>query len=128
MTTYRLAVGPADYKRCRALMAEFQEPVPLSFPTVLAERDGHLIGFLATQPRKEAVVAGPLMLRERSPFVTLRLLEAYDNVMRAAGIAAYHFFVKAANAEWRGQIERLGMQPWHVDDDGVWYRRTLKAA
>ena len=127
MTTYRLAVGPADYKKCRALMAEFIEPVALSFPTVMAERDGKLIGFLATQPRKEAVIAGPLMLRERSPFVTLRLLEAYDNVMRAAGITAYHFYVKNGN-QWREQVERLGFEAWSHDEGGAWYRRTLKAA
>ena len=126
-TTYRLATSPRDYTRCRALMREFVEPVALSFPTVMAERDGVLLGFLATQPRKEAVIAGPLMLRDRSPFVTLRLLEAYDNVMRAAGITAYHFYVRQGNA-WRSQVERLGFEAWHQDEGGAWYRRTLKAA
>lgn len=123
MTHYRLATCPVDYRKCRALMPE---PVPLSFPTVMAERNGQVVGFLATQPKKDAVVAGPLWLRERAPFVTLRLLEAYDNVMRAAGIAAYHFHIEGANPTWRSQVERLGFEPWHGDETGVWYRRTLR--
>lgn len=129
MTSYRLATTPADYRKCQALMREYREPVPLSFPTVMAERDGELIGFLSTHTKHGAVVAGPLVIREGlRAFTMVRLIEAYDRVMWRAGVKSYHFHVSAANAQWREQIERFGMTPWHTDEQGAWFKRELAHA
>jgi len=126
-THYRLACSPADYRRCRAFLAERMAVHPLSFPTVYAERDGRVIGVLATQPPKKAIIAGPLAVEGRSPFTALRLIEAYDRVMREAGVD-YHFHVAVANASWRRVVEQMGLRPFHEDEHGVWYRRILHAA
>lgn len=127
-TRYRLAASPADYRRCRAFLAARMDAHPLSFPTVYAEREGRIIGVLATQPPKKAIVAGPLAVEGRSPFTALRLIEAYDHVMREAGIDGYHFHVAAGNEGWRKVIEQMGLQPMQQTDQGAWYRRVLHAA
>ena len=127
MTLYRLATTPADYRKCRALVRSFAEPKPMTFPTVMAVRDGRVIGVLGTQSRNDMVVAGPFVLAHKSPFVVLHLLDAYDLVMRRAGIVAYHFYIDPGNAHWQSQVERLGFVAWAKDElGGAWYRRTLK--
>ena len=125
-THYRLACTPADYRRCRAFLAERMAVHPLSFPTVYAERDGRLIGVLATQPPKKAIIAGPLAVEGRSPFTALRLIEAYDRVMREAGVD-YDFCVAPDNVHWRSVIEQMGLRPFHEDAMGVWFQRRLAA-
>lgn len=130
-TTYRLATTEKDKAACRALMKEYQDPVPLGFPTVMALRDGELIGFLSTHVSRSMLVAGPLVIRgwgQRRAITMIRLIEAYDAVMQRAGIKAYHFHVERDNEGWRAQVERAGFEPWHEDDEGVWYRRELNAA
>lgn len=128
MTTYRLATSPADYKRCQAFMREHQPPVPLSFPTVMAERDGEMVGLLSTHTKHGAVVAGPLVLRKGHGITMIRLIEAYDTVMWRAGVRSYHFHVSAGNAKWRSQIERAGLAAWREDEQGAWFKRSLHAA
>ena len=127
MTTYRLATTPADYRKCRALVRQHDSPKPMTFPTVMAVRDGQVIGVLGTQKRDDMIVAGPFVLAHKSPFVVLHLLDAYDLVMRRAGIVAYHFYIDPGNAHWQAQVERLGFTAWSRDEaGGAWYRRSLE--
>lgn len=98
-TKYRLATSSRDYQRCRQLFEENQgEPpsVRLSFPTVLAERDGSVIGFLSTHPSSTHIMAGPLEVKGGRNMITfIRLIEAYENVLRAAGVASFMFYTRA---------------------------------
>jgi len=87
MTTYRLATQPDDYDTCRLFV-----PGKFGFPTILAERDGELLGFLGTHPRDDAVVVGPIFVREDkrgTGFIALRLIESYEKVLHAAGVSEY---------------------------------------
>lgn len=97
-TKYRLATSPADYKACRALFADNHGADPtnsLSFPTVMAERDGALVGFLSTWSSKKALIAGPLEVKGgKNIFLFIRLIEAYENVMRIAGVKRFLFFTQ----------------------------------
>ena len=63
-TTYRLATT-ADLRRCHALMREQGEPSTLSWLTVVAERDGKLLGFLSSKLKTMVVAA-----RNGSAFLT----------------------------------------------------------
>ena len=127
-TRYRLACSPADYRRARAFLAERMEVGRLSYPTVYGQRDGRVVGVLSTSTDQGAIVAGPLAVEGRSPFVALRLIEAYDRVMQAAGVSFYHFHVAADNARWREVIEQFGLRPFHEDTAGAWYRRDVAHA
>ncbi len=97
------------------------------FPTVVAKRDGKLIGLLSTRPVTEAIVAGPLIVDlPTRGVVTMRLVEAYDIVLRRAGVKNYLFHVKKGKA-WAEQVERaLGVAPYTEDGHGnLWFKRDL---
>jgi hypothetical protein len=127
-TVYRLAHSPRDLARCKALLRARGEEATLSFPTVLAERAGEVIGFLATQPRKDAVVAGPIAVAasiEHPAYVVIRLAEAYDAVMRKAGITLYYAHIATEYRQWADYVERVGLEPWHRDESGTWFKRRV---
>jgi hypothetical protein len=124
-TQYRLAATPRDYARAREFMRQHMAPAPLAYPTLLGEREGAVVGLLGTTVKQGAIIAAPLIAR--SAIVAMRLVEAYDEVMRLAGVRAYHFHVGADNAKWRAAVEKFGLRPWHEDTGGAWFRRTLAA-
>lgn len=132
-TDYLLCTQPNDYSRCHALMTRLGLATDrLGWPTVMAIRDGALLGFLATQKRDDAVVAGPLVLAQgSSPYVLIRLVEAYDVVMRAAGIQFYMFHLEAENMKWKHIIEKLSadagedLELLQADALGAWYKRRV---
>ena len=105
------------------------EDVRLSFPTVVAERDDVVIGFLATQPRKDAIVAGPLVVAQSVPrpgLLVIRLGEAYDAVLRRAGIKTYYFHVEPQRINWKDILEKTGaFEQVSADDTGTWFRRVI---
>lgn len=124
MTVYRLAHSPKDYAACHALLTE---RATLSWPTIVAERDGSIIGFLATQPRTDAIVAGPLAVRPSpgAAWTLMRLIDAYEAVLRLAGVTSYRFFVERANARWTRLVAKLGLEPLSQDDTHAWYERRV---
>jgi hypothetical protein len=131
-TTYQLAISSKDYRDCHRLM-QAEEGLPdmgaLSFPTVMARRDGKLVGFLSTHNDNRYVIAGPLIVKGmRNPMITLRLVEAYDMIMLAHGIKLYYFSVDAnrKDAFSREKLESLGMKFWEQKDDTAWYKKELR--
>lgn len=127
-TLYRLAHSPRDYGACRALMLSQGQDATCSFPTVLAEREGKIVGFCATQPRKDAVVAGPMAVSKDLPrpgITIIRLGEAYENVLRHAGVKVYWFHVEPHMKEWADILRRVGFEPFAEDAEGIRFRRVL---
>ena len=111
-TTLRLARPGGEWNRLYAMAKRAGGHVykgDFTFPTVVAERDGVVIGFLATQPTDAAVVAGPLVIEgTRNPFLFIRLVEAYENVLRAAGVKAYLHTIDKDRENHVEMMERLG--------------------
>lgn len=98
----------------------------LSFPTVLAERAGEAVGFFSTHGDKRAVIAGPIVVTDkRKGFVTLRLAEAYENVLRHAGVREYLIYVKPGEARWIETLEAIGFVRWTEHDGFLWFKRKL---
>ena len=131
MTLYRLATSAQDYRKCHALLKAEGLSYKLSFPTVMADRDGDIVGFLSTAPRKDAVIAGPLFIRgdmRGQGFLTLRLGEAYENVMRAAGIREYLAVVDPGNERWTEALDAAGLEPMGEHDGRLWFKRRLSVA
>jgi hypothetical protein len=62
---YRLADSATDYQLCKQLMAAEQfDDQDIDFPTIMAlDDDNEVVGFLATTPNDEMVLAGPLVMR-----------------------------------------------------------------
>jgi hypothetical protein len=124
MTDYRLVTKPQGYKRAHKYLRSKGVECKLSFPTVIAIRDEEVVGVIGTHPQKDAIVTGPVEVNSRS--VALRLSEAYDNVMRAAGISSYLMWVDKANQGWSKILRRLpGFVERGQDRGRFIYERTL---
>ena len=95
---------------------------------MLADRGGTIVGFLATRPNKKAVIAGPLVIAPGTlrPILTvMRLIEAYELMLRKAGVQSFYFMVAGTNPVWRRIVERMGHQPYSGDDTGMWFRKAV---
>ena len=96
------------------------------FPTVVAERDGEVIGFLSTWPSDKAVFAGPLVVDGgKNPFLFIRLVEGYENVLKAAGVKVYLHHIDKEREEHVGMMERLGFSRYREVDTGWLMKREL---
>jgi hypothetical protein len=130
-TIYRLARDPGDYRRAQALAkvrGAYQGP--LGFPTVLAERDGKVVGFVSTHPKADAVLCDRLAVAEeieKPARVIFKLAEAYERVMWMAGIRAYYIWIENGNTELLPLVTRLYGEPYHVDAEHHWFRVDLGA-
>lgn len=127
-TVYRLADNPADYRACHDILRAHNRPLDwkLHWPTVVAIRDNKVIGFLSTCKSTWAVMAGPL--ESPSPFVTLRLVEAYEVVLNTIGVSRYCFFIEKdiAHTHWVKQVRTLGLNPISQTPTRFYFERILK--
>lgn len=124
-TIYRLAT-PADFPACQALeQAQFDTSWPLGFPTIVAERNGEIIGLFSTNLECDwAHMAGPLALKRPSAIVAMRLIEFYEFALRQLSIPAYVFFVSAWNDHWLKQARLFGKQI-RSNDKNLFFERSL---
>ena len=98
------------------------------FPTVVAERDGEIIGCLATQEEPSCVVAGPLVVKDGrlKAICGIRLAEAYENVLRAAGVTTYYFCIDREHEAWIKSALRMGTFTLYGDEGHqLVFRREL---
>lgn len=121
----------------RIFMKSQGEEVPslLGFPTVVARDtpNGEITGVLGTNLTNQIVVADPLVVRtDRLSVVRIiRLVEAYENVLRWAGVGSYHFYVEKSKPHWKSLVERAtGISPRSdenavIDENKWWYIRSL---
>jgi len=127
-TIYALARTGKDYTRCHEFMSNANsKPIRLTFPTVMALRDSHIIGIAATRASDQAVVLGKLLVYgiERSHIVTLRLFQAYENILKMAKVQVYIVAVETGNSTLYDLAEDLMGEPYSVDDKHAWFKREL---
>ena len=128
MTEYTIARPGVDYRRCHELIRSHDASLDhrISWPTVMAYRDGELVGLLATTQSRHGLVAGPLLVSDEihvKSFVGLRLIETYDTLMRDIGVKAYLFSMKQAAI---GMVQRgSGLIPYSLSNGQAWYVRQL---
>lgn len=128
-TTFHIVRPGGAFNKLYALARKTGLTLPagtLNWPTVAAERDGKIVGFLSTLPVEGAVVAGPLVL-EKTPnmLLTIRLGEAYEVVLRMAGVKTYFHAVEKDRTEYIGMLERLGYTKHEESEKQVVMRRDL---
>jgi hypothetical protein len=66
------------------------------FPTVIAERDGKIVGLMATRPNRDDVVECHAVKAD-SAFIALRLMECYERILRVFDIKGYCFSMSKEN-------------------------------
>lgn len=125
-TIYRLA-APEDTLACNALLeAQFGQSWPLGFPTIVAERDGEILGLLSTNTECQwALMAGPLALKHPSFIIVLRLCEAYEVALQLMGVTRYCFFISAWNKKWIRQATEMGCKIIRSNDKNLFFERLL---
>lgn len=100
---------------------------PLGYPTVIAERDRKIIGFLTTSPRKDMISAGPMVVDVdgHKIMVAVRLVDFYERILLTAGVTEYLFRVKRdAPKSYLDAIS--GCSKYGEDEDGYNFVRHLK--
>lgn len=126
---YVMARTPNEFRKAHELMrAEGVEDTPLGFPTVLAFEGDVVVGLFSTVPKKDTIIAGPMVLKSDRPrkFTALRLMEAYDSIMRTAGVSTYTTFIERKDKLGMGLMERLPNTEWIGENiDGVLFARRL---
>jgi hypothetical protein len=123
-TNYRLATEKDRF----TIYEHFDLTSILGWPVVIAEREDKIIGFFGTQDRKDVIVAGPMGISIKiKGFVAMRLVEAYDNLMRSFGVKEYLFSIDSKNnAKWLKQVHDTGFCTKMDDvEDESWYKREL---
>ncbi len=127
MTIYNLATSSSDYKACKKFLQDNdEEPVKLSFPTIIARRDNKVIGLLSTRPNENSIIAGPLVNPKRNGLLYLNLVEAYEGVLIRAGVKEYVFNIPQTETDYLDQIFRATrMTPFTFKDGLYWFRRII---
>lgn len=127
-TLYRLASTAADYRACHALMRTNQNfsDQQLHWPTVVAERDGKILGFMSTNTCDWCILSGPLETTSHNPIMVMRLVEAYESALRIMGITRYCFAIKRVKKQWVEQVQSLDMV-FHVggDEEEIVFEKIL---
>ncbi len=137
-TRYTL-VTHEQYAACERFRATETDVPPhdWGFPVVMAQRDGHILGYLGTYDERGDVVAGPLVMprvlpRMQRVWVMLRLLEALEPVFQACGVTSYWMTADATDTHYCDILGRLGLVEVHrVTHEGstyVWFLRQIYAA
>lgn len=132
--TYRLAITANDFKLCHALLRD--NPMPgdngreLSSPTIMAIRDGKVVGVLSTAnlTKLKAIVVNTLRVDKsisNPTFVILHLIEAYEVILIKAGVRWYWAYVTKSNEKLVHLIQRVLGEPRQEDDGNLWFKREI---
>jgi len=128
-TDYKLASTQLHYGQAnRFLRGNNVDYTGLSFPTIIAYKKGKVIGVLGTHPQTDIIMAGPLFVDNpdgSNAFATLRLIEAYENVMRHAKVSAYYFTSRVDQEKWNRQIVETGYKEVNRTHTHILYRKDL---
>lgn len=126
---YKVAVNPGDYARAHRLMKEYGgSKQKLTFPTILAVKDGEVVGLIGTRIYKDMIVAGPVVVRRTMGALgAIRLVEAYENAMRNMGIEWFIFWTDGEQSIIEKAIRRFNpeMTPYSIKGSKRFYRRLL---
>ena len=128
MTDYRLAHNSYMYKQANAFLRENGiEYDRLSFPTIIAYREGEVLGVISTNPKENIIVAGPIFAKTEgnASFIYMRLIEAYDLIIKANRVSGYFFRIWDHQSIWKKQVEKLGLIPYSSADGLTLYRRDV---
>lgn len=126
MTTYRIIENKADYRKAHKFVRDTNGEDydgPMTFPTVLAERDGEIVGVMSTRIQHSAIMAGSIAAS--SAFILKRLFEFYETALDQLKIKIYLIPV-AKEAKLLLKVMGNVFGPsWQEDENHIWYKREV---
>ena len=129
MTSFNLVTTPNEFKECRAVIRKAGiTDGPLTFPTVCARRDGKIVGVAGRGPGKNAIVLYRLAAITPNPgLLLIKLVEAFEVVLRTAGVTDYLIAADKTNTKLNQYIERIiGQKPYAESEHDLWYKRSMR--
>lgn len=126
---YMIAMKQSDYDKAYGyLKGTDYENASLTFPTIIAYVDEKIEGILGTMPSKNAIIAGPLLIKDKSlrrATLEMKLVDAYESLLINMGIEAYVFSVDKSNVGRVKMLKEIGLTPYTKDEDSYWYLRRF---
>ena len=97
----------------------------MGWPAIIAEtEEGEVKGIMATEPREDVVIAGPIVAS--SSIVALRLIEKYEDVLKKMNITTYLFNIDKHLDKWVQAIRKADVTTVVEETDTHWwFRRNL---
>lgn len=100
------------------------------WPTVVAIRNGELIGAISTGDYDDAVVCSILKVVIPNPvIVAAKLVDAYEKYLVSIGVKSYIFSVNEYRTSWIRTLEDFGLKRiGRLDEDldgNIWFQRIL---
>lgn len=122
MTTIYSIASKEDIEQILSSFNLIHKP---GWPTIIAKKGDRIEGFLSTQENKNIVIAGPF--EAESPQIALRLISAYEAILRGIGLSTYWFHVERNNEKWLDMVRRSQTAVLiEEDDNGYWFQRDLR--
>ena len=127
-TKYRL-VAERDREHIDRLWDTTDIPkFPTSYPEIVAERDGEIIGFVATRYDKSGILIEPMICQ--SAVVYLKLWHAMEAVLEKAGVTAYSFRVEPHRVIYEKALNKRVKRGWikclGYHGGFTWYQREIQ--
>jgi len=127
---YKIAETPEDWGAVkRLLLAEGFDDQELGFPTIMAIDNETLVGFIATTPRTDMILGGPMVMKhdKRRVFTAVRLVELYEQTMRSLGITSVVFYADEESSPFVRGIRKWfpGVTPYKKEGSLLFYNWRL---
>lgn len=129
-TDYNIAKTGSDYAKVHAFLRENEKsPHRLTYPTIMAERGGSVVGVWGTYGGMKQVIIGAYVNTGGNPlFVLIKLADLYNALALRIGLRLYKFAVDKSDISWVRTISKLGFEAYAVTRTQVWFRRTIQCA
>ena len=126
MTIYRLAKSPEDYDKCREKFREKfagEEISTIKYPTVIAERNGDMVGFLSSYDVPGYSVGA---VQADSVHVLMKMFNIYDSVVKSLGKFYYIIHINKDNKTAKRMLDNWKNVTFHKKNGKyLWYIRGL---
>jgi hypothetical protein len=133
MISYRVAETDAEYSLARKLLvSQGMDSQDMGFPTILAVDDEKLVGFIATTPRNDMILAGPLVLADvkMSALLAAQLVRLYINAMKNMGISSFVFYTDETDSPLGRGMTRMfpDIKPYAKSGRTMFYNWHIEGA
>lgn len=126
---YMIASKGSDYDQVyEYLRGSEYEKLTVTFPTIMAFIDDKMEGVLGTIASKDAIIAGPLLIKDkglRRATLEMKLVDAYESLLINMGVDAYIFSVDKSNAARVKMLKEIDLVPYAEDKELYWYLRRF---
>lgn len=126
---YMIAYSQEDYDKVYGyLKGSEYENASLAFPTLMALVNGKVEGVLGTHKSTQAIIAGPLLIKDkgiRRATLELKLVDAYESLLINLGVKAYIFSVDRKDVKRISMLREIDLKPYTSDREKHWYMRRF---